>query len=675
MLCNVCANFNVADVLYTVPEDENNKAERRKTYRHHDNYRALSTAAAQGCELCSLFRHSLIDGRCVPGQEADERELDRKTNTPFTVYGEGVIDLPRNAHLGWCGLYCHREGTSSRACVRLSCIGSSFLNIMSRAISHYPNLDLGRRWIRECMTTHAYCPSARETALPSRLLYVGEYSPERHVRLVETSGRTGFYVTLSHRWGGSRPLITDRSNYMRHLTSLAFSQLPKLFQDAAIVVRGLGYSYLWIDSLCIVQDDEEDWQRESSHMADIYTNSVITIAMPTGTGSDSAFFNLRQAPPVPPCDITARTPQGETIGKVRVALPWNHKNDPIQLRKTRKVEGDEEPVLESRAWVLQESMLSPRVLNFEFRQLYFLCRHSARLEDLQCPHETFIGDSSWQNEASAQARQLFTAPSFTKIHWWFHSNRNDLHDIWYHIVELYTRRQLTEGKDRLPALSGLASRFRQILGDEYVAGLWRGDICIGLYWRCDTSETTSEPYVVRNNGYTAPTWSWAAFDRPVVFWPFEGMVPALLIHRTETIQTEVDLFGHISSGSITATTKIRECRIQEGAKEELRVKLVNSDVSLRSLSGVFYADRPDTVIQERKVFSLLLTLSRPKHDRDDTYSYYYKCLVVEEVPNMAGSFRRIGVASYHDTQSDLAQPPILSMIANWFGRTQQVHLI
>src|SRR5436305_14453620 len=137
---------------------------------------------------------------------------------------------------------------------------------MGRQISSRPdsdcNLQLIRQWQRECLTKHRYCSidgqaEASISRLPTRVVDVTYKDP----RIVESQGESGLYVALSHCWGKSKIPVTDTPNLLERKKGIQFQSLPKTFQDAIVVTRRLGYQYLWIDSLCIVQDSHRDWER------------------------------------------------------------------------------------------------------------------------------------------------------------------------------------------------------------------------------------------------------------------------------------------------------------------------------------------------------------------------------------------------------------------------------
>ncbi|KAL1614359.1 hypothetical protein SLS54_009786 [Diplodia seriata] len=145
-------------------------------------------------------------------------------------------------------------------------------------------------WLDYCRETHEACVSPMnphyddeediEPELPRRVLDVGEASTPSTVRLVEANGLHAHYVALSHCWGppDKHPLRTTTATLAKHLKGIEFEQLPKTFQDAAIITRALGLKYLWIDSLCILQDNEDEWREEVGKMGSLYQLATLTVA-------------------------------------------------------------------------------------------------------------------------------------------------------------------------------------------------------------------------------------------------------------------------------------------------------------------------------------------------------------------------------------------------------------
>jgi hypothetical protein len=98
------------------------------------------------------------------------------------------------------------------------------------------------------------------------------------VKLIEPEGVTGKYFCLSHCWGPEQIITTTRTNLQAHKREIPLNSLPKTFRDAVLLTKRFGIAYIWIDSLCIVQDDNNDWKIESAKMERIYREAQLTIA-------------------------------------------------------------------------------------------------------------------------------------------------------------------------------------------------------------------------------------------------------------------------------------------------------------------------------------------------------------------------------------------------------------
>jgi hypothetical protein len=172
--------------------------------------------------------------------------------------------------------------------------GLKSARVLSGDTSTSTSLNLAQSWIQDCETTHGQCGSGRDVSLPKRCLDLKPTSTSdgSAIQLVETSGSTGTYACLSHCWGKDKLITTTSQTIVCHLNSIPIAVLPKTFGDAVTLTRNLGLRYLWIDSLCIIQDSAEDWQIESSKMADIYHNSFLTIAGISSPDSRGGCFCL-----------------------------------------------------------------------------------------------------------------------------------------------------------------------------------------------------------------------------------------------------------------------------------------------------------------------------------------------------------------------------------------------
>lgn len=148
-------------------------------------------------------------------------------------------------------------------------------------------LSLARSWMADCVTNHKTCNSFPLGYLPKRVLDISHSETTDDVRLLETSltGRAK-YACLSYSWGGTLPLQTTSKTLLRHKTSILLTELPLTFQDTIKFLRQTGIQYLWIDSLCIIQDNDNDWRREAAQMHSIFQGAFLTISASKNTRPD-----------------------------------------------------------------------------------------------------------------------------------------------------------------------------------------------------------------------------------------------------------------------------------------------------------------------------------------------------------------------------------------------------
>ena len=307
------------------------------------------------------------------------------------------------------------------------------------------------RWIKErlthCTRNHQVCnPSLGDDnharrQLPKRLIDITQHPT---VRLLETTTQHLKYACLSHCWGRSMALTTTTSTLARRTEGIEWQHLPRTFQHTITLVLNLGLSYLWIDSLCILQDSDEDWTEHSGQMASIYSNAYITIAATRAPDGSHGLFSTGES---------AMTWHG--IPLLFRERPTHPSFNETSLRDF--------PLLQ-RAWVAQEILLSKRVIQFCEGFLVFEC-----MEDCHCTCDNekeydhgHLKDPVW---SSGWYGAIADAQS--------HPERGPEHfDRWLWAVMFYTKLSLTFKKDRLPAISGLARRFAEKYRCSYFGGKW-----------------------------------------------------------------------------------------------------------------------------------------------------------------------------------------------------------
>ena len=332
-------------------------------------------------------------------------------------------------------------------------------------------------WMHECISNHPLCNSGINEAsqpFPTRLLSVGSNTSPT-IRLLHTSGKQGRYAALSHCWGPSQPLKTTRASLAAHCRSISMNQLPKTFLDAVHVTRSLGLQYLWIDSLAILQDDPDDWKREAVKMGSVYGNAYITIAASRSTSSDSGFLGLRTQD-----KVVKICPSGST--------PFH-----IGLRHSFADDTDGAP-LARRAWVLQEMILSQRILHFTSTQMYWDCWTRHQGEDLD---NLFLGVF----KKDAYPPSLAPGTNDDDHHT---SQKSNTPRQWWHLLSSYTGCELTYQSDKLIAISGLVERITERTGQKSIAGYFEDRLHEGLLWSACNFPFEHRPEL------HLPSWSWAS---------------------------------------------------------------------------------------------------------------------------------------------------------------------
>jgi len=345
--------------------------------------------------------------------------------------------------------------------------------------------------------------------LPSRVIYVGTQDRPQ-LRLFISNGHRAHYVALSYCWGTTAdkpPLTTVKANVTAFTKAIHASHLPLTIREAIDMTRNLSIEYIWVDSLCIIQDDESDWRRESKNMGQIFRNALCTIAATSATHCEEGLYLERQVD-----DENPTTPF--TSGNfVRVpCISWNGRFNDVFIgtipgSDSKNLDFDHE-INQSRwnrrGWVVQERILSRRIIHFAKNQLYWECQEALYAESNNEPLPTIL---RLQSKAAIFER---ISKEFTVMKRWTLRNhaletihadlgllknkvlstigldtgpaQDAMHRFWERIVDTYNICQLQQEGDKLPAIEGLAREVANLTGQTFCAGLWLEDIARGLYW-------------------------------------------------------------------------------------------------------------------------------------------------------------------------------------------------
>lgn len=409
---------------------------------------------------------------------------------------------------------------------------ASNITILPDDTASSASISWAKHQISKCCTNHACFPELTSSRLPTRVLDISGQSKDV-VKLVITSREIASYICLSHCWGDQNSMVrTTKNTVKEHIKGIQISKLPVTFRDAVDISRRLGIKYLWIDSLCIIQDSKEDWHIESTQMADIYENSYVTIAATaSNNGQGGCYRTTSEMEKDQEIEL-----ESDVYEPARLYLrkPLRHFDLHVDIHRNKQ--GSDFPLLE-RAWVLQERLLSPRTLHFCNREIVFECR-----ETMQCQ----CGEADIQANVKADfIRMLHSGPTI---------GPTNAHIGWWTVVQRYTRLGLSFDKDRLIALSGVARRMMGQQENDYMAGIWKSSFPEGLLWRVDYPDDClgiNLSFPRRLSTPRAPSWSWASLEAAVT-WHF----PQHLMKRTANIEIQEvncfsvgnDIYGQIKGG-------------------------------------------------------------------------------------------------------------------------------
>lgn len=390
-------------------------------------------------------------------------------------------------------------------------------------------IDLVKSWLHRCLHDHHQCnapgvpravPRSGSEKLPTRLIDIGEEPGLLRPRIVLPSASATLkdiqYLALSHAWSvtvNKSTLKLSVHNLEALQIDIPFEKLPQTFKDALAVTQQLGYRYIWIDSLCIIQDSTEDWEKESTTMNDVYGNCILNIA---ALGMDGLDACVRRRNPllVTPCYL-AEAEGG--IYAYPTARDSRHGRSRLMENLTR--EGARLP---SRGWFVQERLLSHRTLYLGATELYWECATETRCESVpKFNGDRAVYDHSWLYGEKVRFHTLCRLHSLnddvTTVtqHPWDRKAGNNKTDLLYHWVEIqrtYSTSYLTYKEDRLIAFSGIIQAIQKGTGWTPVAGTWKELWPLDLLWFFD-----QEPVRRPCSGLKTPSWSWLTIEGPKDF--------------------------------------------------------------------------------------------------------------------------------------------------------------
>ncbi|KAG9229490.1 heterokaryon incompatibility protein-domain-containing protein [Amylocarpus encephaloides] len=458
---------------------------------HHRSFQYLEDSASN-CELCKLVFDSFLHTSKTLGRDIRredplymgawmQRPRDSESDAPQLskiVVQCGEVDITLLAFADPC----------SEAALVQDVVGRLPPEAESKV-----QYEMVARWLHECMHDHPACrltagqgklkyENGLETVeLPSRVLDVGT-SIESKIRLTESSGMEGQYTVLSHRWptDPSQHFTTTTTTLPNRKSAIRLEEMPQTFQDAVKVSRELGIRYLWIDSLCIIQDDARDWEQQSMLMGKIYYQGTVTIM-----AASKSITTLEPEWDASPIGFLRRP----ALSLPTVKMDYYDRNWSLKgnwFIRHQKRSNTRHWELFTRGWVVQEELLSRRKVLYTQERISWHCKSTTIFDVERERYNKFVEQS----------------PKGWEDHYFV--------GHWLSSAEMFSERSLTFESDMLPALSGIAAHFSKRHGQDYYAGIFSGSILEGLLWRPSYAGCLSRPAK-----YIAPSWSWTSLIGPI----------------------------------------------------------------------------------------------------------------------------------------------------------------
>ncbi|SCN67797.1 related to tol protein [Fusarium fujikuroi] len=521
--------------------------------------------------------------------------------------------------------------------------------------------ETGKAFIREnlesCQNKHEICRASRlgSTTLPSRLIDVGT-TPTSSVRVINTKDISiGPYATLSHCWGDLKFVQLTKDTMPTLNNGINTATLPTTLKHAVEVVRFIGLHYLWIDSLCILQDSPQDWETESSNMGSIYRNAYVNIAASSSRDSNGGLFFYRDT----------SNPKSQIRQAIPVTLGPANDNKGIQPEKYYLVDqrlwgSAMASPLNERAWVMQERLLSPRILHFTQERIYWECLEEKSWEGLSSLPGNLIRQTSTlllrtEVDITYLKNIVLSEATGTGSTDWYQK----VYVAWGQLVEQYSKCRLTKEGDKLIAVHGLINRLKDAINDDCHAGHWKSQMPASLCWHVNWGhpDAFKAPFSHRRpHEWLAPSWSWAAMKVPVCCRiPVDGIslidivtIKASCLSNGKLQYSQLRLRGALYTAVVDKGTGCWVSDFEEGHEHILIER-----ISLCA-DGLCFDDSPSGTTH----FFILPVVER--RETLDEFNYLVYCLMLEPARTGRGLFVRKGVAmlrlkeSYQNTFSSLA---------------------
>lgn len=462
-LCKVCARFDLSESRFQMRE-----------------FTQDILARAHYCQLCDLFSEVIRETSMSTGDMFSCSRInstlyiENGTQPILSIYADpGDTETSGNAQIG--SPLLPEPGSPDQFAIM-----NEWLNICRGTHNHNYQSPKMKTQVFESM-------SLLQSELPTRVIDVGDTQHPR-LQLIDSEAMSSHeYLAFSHCWGQGPQFSALKSNVhtlrQGDIDMEEALPLPASFRDAIKVARGLTIRYLWIDSLCIIQDDEKDWEHEAARMEQVFSNAVCVIAASSAAGSADGFLS------------TARPQRSWVTLPARPGVSQRHVCKFIDNFHLDV----EEAVLNKRGWVLQERALARRSIHFTTTQLYMECGEGVYCESLmKLTNEkaAFLGDSDFPNSILPK----------------YHKDGKIV--LFQNLFRIYSGLSFSYPSDRSRAISGLEKRLMSTFDTRGGYGIFDRYLQRSILWR-RPKDARFTPIEYPTGGRTIPSWSWMTYEGPI----------------------------------------------------------------------------------------------------------------------------------------------------------------
>ncbi|KAF2118162.1 heterokaryon incompatibility protein-domain-containing protein [Lophiotrema nucula] len=616
--------------------------------REKQQYPGLRSLALGTCVGCRILLNGLIEQN---GSRLVQHVLDVESDSaPPQVYVKSK-QTRSSSHVRKIKIH-HRYNEPFLAAELAFCENPGDMISSSQVWAPQPSstfdgLGSVGSWLDNCLKDHPEChhPPSR---LPTRLIDVGPPDGSKEPCLRQSSDLQSAqaihdrYIALSHCWGSSEAQCkTTTSTLPAHLVEIPHHLLPPTFRDAVKVTRRLNVRYLWIDSLCIVQDDTADWSHESSLMASVYSEAFLTIAATASANSSEGLFRDRVGAVFTemwkpkkslsegmedsfivkdPADVSP-----DTVEKRHIAIGHWPKLDDLLW----------DTPLFSRGWTLQETVLSRRMVHFTSNQLIWQCWSRLLSED------SVIN----QTRQDYSYLVLPSGPTHSSVRL-----------SWQSWVEDYSGRRLSKNEDRMAAIAGLTTYVAELANDEPLLGLWKKTLADDLLWR---PWATTNPTQIEDAPISEfPSWSWLSIPRRIMCSRRSLLNEHITLLDARILWTAEKFSSKLKLGDLILRAKTQPCELVPDASWVYSVS--ECDARKIRLSSKWVLDRPSCLsrVHASHTFCTLIGDNRARSDYEIGAWY---CLITEVIDPEQNIHVRLGMTEFKENHFAGIEPRTITL--------------